>query len=249
MANIASEPSQPGDRPTLADFFRRRNEGGPVFLDRYTTNNVAFALAYVSDRAGFTPNQVTIASGVFSAAAFVASFVLPAELLGLSILVIFALAQSAYVLDCADGQLARATNRTSEFGAFLDKGVDALGCIFAFGAFFAYLYRHFAATGQPDAAVLVLVCGFVFLAARTARLNVAQSFLATFSARESELRRVGRSVEDILISLMDIQASLFVILLATVSIRAALLTFVVQSVLQTLAYLRYFVRARRASGG
>lgn len=243
-ADVASDRG-----PTLAEFFRGRNEGGPVVLDRYTTNNVAFLLAYLFGRAGVSPNQITVASGGFSVAAFVASLVLPTAPLVPSVLAIFVLAQTAYVLDCADGQLARATNRASEFGAFLDKGLDALGGIFAFGAFFTYLYRHFAATGQPDTAVLVLACGFMFLAARTARLNVAQSFLATFGARDRELRPDRRPLEDTLISLMDIQASLFAMLLATVSIRAALLAFGAQSALQMLAYVRYFVRARRAAGG
>ena len=88
---------------------------------------VVWALA----RTSATPNQVTLAGfGVF----LVALALLAALPTAWGWLLAMLVLQTSYVLDCADGQLARLTGRTSEAGAYLDFLVDefkALGLVIA----------------------------------------------------------------------------------------------------------------------
>ena len=119
---------------------------------------------------------------------------------------VFALGQLAYLLDCADGQLARATGQQSTFGAFLDKGIDIAGTDLVFGGVFAFLYRHFATAGETESAELSLAIGFLFLLARTSRFFAWQNFVHVYRNREkSRVRDAPGLVHHIALSLMDQQ--------------------------------------------
>ena len=111
-------------------FWRYRNSGDPVWLDRYTVNNVAIILAYLSYQIGATPNRLSLASGLSGILVFAVSLRLPTESPALSILTIYLLAQVSYAFDCADGQLARAIGKETEFGEFLDKSIDTASGMF-----------------------------------------------------------------------------------------------------------------------
>ena len=161
---------------------------------------------------------------------------------------ILGFAQFAYLLDCADGQLARTTNQESDFGAFLDKGMDVVSGFLAFGGVFAFGYRHYAAQSDLDTANLVLFIGFIFLLARTARFFVWQKFVDFYREKESDISKMPRTTHHLLASLIDHQLSLAAVLLFLVSPYMAMLAFGVQALLLLAAYTRYFFRALRIEG-
>lgn len=107
----------------LSQFVARGAAGeGPVW-DRVLFRRLGGCLAYVLDRLGFSPATVTVVGGACGVAG--------ATVLGTATgpgqaLVAAALLLLAYTLDCADGQLARATGRVSARGAWLDVTVDAV---------------------------------------------------------------------------------------------------------------------------
>lgn len=241
MRGIA--PEDAGGRHGLLHFWHGRNAGNPVLLDRYTVHYVTFAIAYLCHLLRVTPNQLSILGGVSSVFAFAAAVLFPAADPNGSILWIFAFSQLAYVLDCADGQLARATNQESAFGEFLDKGIDIAGNILVFGGLFAFLYRHYLAVGEPEMASLSLLAGFFFLLVRSSRFFAWQAFVQKFGAQE-ERKRPGMAYQ-IAVSLMDHQVSLFGMLLFLLSPPAGFLLFGGQTAILAGVYVRYFLRARR----
>lgn len=232
---------------TFRRFFEYRNADNTVVIDRYTINNVSFVFAYLAYRIGLSANQVTLLSGIFGVLAFPTALIAPADNLPLSILAVFAFSQISYVFDCADGQLARTTNTTSEFGAFIDKSTDALSNITAFGGLFTVLFRHYAEARQPEEGALVLLVGFAFLAVRSARFFAIESFLTHLSPWDDKVGQRHRKIKKFLISLMDHQMSLALMLVALWSIPVALALFAGQTMLLLTAYVGYFVRGRRVS--
>ncbi len=230
---------------TLIDFWNTRNAGNPSLLDQYSIHNLSFAVAFLAHQLRLTPNQLSVLSGVFSAAAFGLALVLPSADLSSSLPWLFGLAQFAYILDCADGQLARTTNRESEFGAFLDKGMDIASAFLAFGSVFALAYRHYAALNDLSTTNWILFIGFVFLLARSARFFVWQKFVDSYHDQEITISKLPRGVHHLLASLIDHQTSLAVILMFLVSPNLALLLFGVQASILLAVYVRYFFRAYR----
>lgn len=82
------------------------------------------------------PNTVTIVSIPFTVLAGVCFFY---NYLVFGALFYFI----SYILDCADGSLARLTNTTSEFGEKLDYYTDIVGNIFMyFGLWYSQYYSH-----------------------------------------------------------------------------------------------------------
>lgn len=108
--------------PSWARFWNREYSGGGHPLTQLFSQRLGAAIAYVAWRCGLSPSAVTAGGGILALAASIGYAVLPAGWQSQ-----FALAiayQLAYGFDCADGQLARATKRASEFGAWFDVAVD-----------------------------------------------------------------------------------------------------------------------------
>lgn len=235
----------PDEKYRLLHFWRTRNVNDPLLLDRLTVNYVSIFVAYVSYKLGFTPNQLTVASGVFSGFAFVSALILPPDSLTLSILAIFVFSQSSYLLDCADGQLARATNTRSEFGAFLDIGIDVTSAMFSFGALFCYLFRYHYDSGRYFLGDVSLLVGFLFILTRTSRFFLMQNFVNIFKQREIDLKTRRGFAEDLGASFMDHQMSLFGMALFLVSARSGFALYIAQSIVLGAVAVRYFLRARQ----
>jgi phosphatidylglycerophosphate synthase len=109
--------------PPLSEFLARRFAMRSPFWSWTLFEPAGGALAYLFARMHATPTVVTLLGGAVGTSG--------AALLGLAtdrgdVLVSAALLLLAYTLDCADGQLARATGQTSESGAWLDATVDAV---------------------------------------------------------------------------------------------------------------------------
>ena len=104
--------------PTAADF-RARNRGGGLFTETVNQRIGSYlcVLAYKYDLA---PTVLTLANLVIGLGTSIAVILLADRtipVIGLGALVLW---QLAYSLDCADGQLARVTGRSSPAGARVD---------------------------------------------------------------------------------------------------------------------------------
>jgi phosphatidylglycerophosphate synthase len=108
---------------TFSDFWDQKFAvQGQYFFTRVISQRIGAVLAYLAWRIGLRPNSVTLtglvtmlAASVTLACASTKPALLPTSLL---------LYQLGFGLDCADGQLARATKRTSAYGAWLDIAAD-----------------------------------------------------------------------------------------------------------------------------
>jgi len=99
--------------------FLARNRGGGLFTETVNQRIGAY-LCVVAERFGLPPSALTVANLVLGLAAsilVIATGDVPSYVVGPVALVLWHL---AYSLDCADGQLARVTGRTSPAGARLD---------------------------------------------------------------------------------------------------------------------------------
>ena len=115
------------DRKTdlgLSEFWAHRNDGVTLVIDRLIPYNLAVPFAHGFARAGLTPNQVSIASGAAALGAFGFGIFLASDQALAPILSIYGVSQLSYVLDCANGLIARATDTVSKFGEFFDKSMD-----------------------------------------------------------------------------------------------------------------------------
>lgn len=124
----AQAPSPPTGsappRPTAADFLAQ-HRGGGLFTEA-VNQRLGARFAVAAQRLGLAPTHLTLGSLLVGAGGSItltllaprtASGDVPTWLVGLAGLVAWHL---AYSLDCADGQLARVTGRTSAAGARVD---------------------------------------------------------------------------------------------------------------------------------
>jgi phosphatidylglycerophosphate synthase len=132
MTNPVAQPQSevsvpPGssdhDEPRLADFLARRYAVRSPLISWVVFERLGGALAFACSRLGVRPAAATLLGGALGAAGAVALATAGspggAVLAGTLLLV-------SYSLDCTDGQLARATGRTSAMGAWLDVTIDAV---------------------------------------------------------------------------------------------------------------------------
>jgi phosphatidylglycerophosphate synthase len=105
-------------RHSAGDFLAR-NRGGGLFTET-VNQRVGAYMCVLAERFGLPPSALTVANLVLGLAASVLVITtggVPSYVVGPVALVLWHL---AYSLDCADGQLARVTGRTSPAGARLD---------------------------------------------------------------------------------------------------------------------------------
>ena len=106
-----------------ADIYRRTRKPNDIVWNRFVARPLAAVLVVPLARTSITPNQVTFAT-------------LPVFLAGAALLALLpswgaliggaAIIELSYVLDCADGQLARLKGTSSPVGAHLDFLMDEL---------------------------------------------------------------------------------------------------------------------------
>ncbi len=245
--------SDRGVRLSFSTLWNQRSLGESVFLDRITADNASILIAFVAYKLGVTPNQLSVASGISSLFAFCAAVSLPLDQVILSVVTIYLLSQVSYLFDCADGQLARATGRASNFGDFLDRGIDIASSILSFGAFFAYAYRHFTHHDYVKSADYFLLIGFLFLCARTSRFFVWQNFMKLMPQAYYSAKKIkNNAIKSLLKILEHHQFSLFNMLVFLLCPLACLCIFAGQAVILGTVYINYFRRAwtnRRSAAG
>jgi phosphatidylglycerophosphate synthase len=114
----------------------------------------AAVVVYALRNTRVTPNQVTFLSALVAAGAGVMLALLP----GWTWLVVAALVfEFSFVLDCADGQLARLRKTASPLGHLLDFLMDELKAMFIFGCVAIRLWRD---TGDARMLLVGIIGGF-----------------------------------------------------------------------------------------
>lgn len=229
-------------RLSIRQFWQRRNLETHLLLDRYTVHNVSIFFAYAAYRLKLTPNHLSAASGAFSALALIAAAFTPANDLVVPILAIYALSQISYLFDCADGQLARATETASTYGAFLDKAMDLASVKLQYGAFFIFLYRYYMAEGHSIEAQSWLFGGLAFIFFKLARFVVSQFFANMMPDVYENSKSNPTSIFELIKNFMDHQVSLLNMLVFLLSPLACMLIYLAQTTLLSIAWVRYFRR-------
>lgn len=122
----------------------------------------AAVVVYVLARTPITPNQVTFLSALVAAVACAMFIFLPGHAWLVAAAVVFEL---SFVLDCADGQLARYRKIASPLGHLLDFLMDELKAMLLLGSIAVRLWRE---TGD----VWMLVVGIAALFCLAAGLSL-----------------------------------------------------------------------------
>jgi phosphatidylglycerophosphate synthase len=230
------------DRISLRQFWQGRNLDSQLLLDRLTTHNVSIFIAYAGYRLNLTANHISAGSGLFSLLALIAAATMGTESATIPVLTIFALSQVSYILDCADGQLARATGTTSPFGAFLDRAMDLVGIQLQYSAFFIFLYRYYMAAGATFEAQVWLFGGLAFVFFYLARFTVWQFFLHLMPETYEDSKSDPSVASEILKGLIDHQIVVLTMLVFLISPIACLAIYAFQALLLCAIWLRYFKR-------
>lgn len=136
---------------------RQKRRGGISYYAAWVNRPAGRAFAAAGSVVGMSPNQMTLLSALVSAVGIVlVAAAVPSIPLGFAVWLLLAL---GFMLDSADGQLARLTGRGSLSGEWLDHTVDAAKVVAIHSAVLISFYRQ----GElGDAALLVpLVYQFV----------------------------------------------------------------------------------------
>ncbi len=150
---------------SVADVYRQTRKKPDLVWNTYVARPVAAVVVTALRGTRVTPNQITIAA-VFVALASAALLVFMPGYIGLvAAVVVFEL---SYVLDCADGMLARFRQTASTGGHLLDFLMDELKAFVLLGAAAVRLFRFGAPWFGPkpgSPALLMLgIAGLVCLA-------------------------------------------------------------------------------------
>lgn len=137
--------------------YRDSRKSQDIAWNTYFARPLAAILVYLLRPTPLTPNQVTFLGTAVFAAAAAAMIAMPGAT---GFLVAALLVQLSYLFDCADGQLARIKEMTSDVGAHLDFLMDELKALMLVGA---AAIRMWMDTG--DTLWLFVAIGGLFLVA------------------------------------------------------------------------------------
>jgi len=246
-SKTSTASSDERDRISLTDFWQGRNMDGHLLLDRLTVHNVSIFVAYAGYRLNLTANHISAGSGLFSFFALIAAATMGTESATVPVLTIFALSHISYILDCADGQLARATGTTSPYGAFLDRAMDLVGIQLQYSAFFIFIYRYYMAAGSTFEAHLWLFGGLAFVFFYLARFTVWQFFLHLLPETYEDSKDEPNIISEILKGLIDHQVVVLTMLVFLISPMVCFAIYTFQALLLCAIWLRYFKRGLQYS--
>jgi phosphatidylglycerophosphate synthase len=160
----------------VRETYRRTTKPRDILWNRLVARPIAALLVAPLERTRVTPNQITLAS-LFVFLGAVALLLLARDHRGLVLAVV--VLELSYVLDCADGQLARLRGTSSPVGAHLDFLMDELK---AFLLVAATGIRLWQAAADPR----FLIEGLVALVAVAAAIS-----LTTFLRRPEYVAATG----------------------------------------------------------
>jgi len=146
----------------VVDAYRRTRKPKDILWNRFVARPLAAVVIVPLSRTGVTPNQITLAT--------LAVFVFGAAWLALrpswgALCAGAVILEISYVLDCADGQLARLKGMSSPVGAHLDFLMDELKAFALVAAVAVRLWRpaHDSRWLLEGLAALVVVPGAISL--------------------------------------------------------------------------------------
>lgn len=124
----------------------QKSTRGVSLYSRFVNRPIGRLLAALSYRLGMSPNQVTAASGVTTAAGILVMLAGPPHpLRGVVVALLLVL---GFALDSADGQVARLTGRGSAAGEWLDHVLDAAKIVSIHAAVLIVAFRFFPMGGR-----------------------------------------------------------------------------------------------------
>ena len=123
----------------IASVYRETKKPKDILWNRFVARPLAAVLLVPLSKSRITPNQVTFLSLVAFVAAMAMLALQPGHLWLIAAVVVL---QFSYVLDCADGQLARLRRRSSPVGAHLDFLMDELKAFLLVAACGVRLWRR-----------------------------------------------------------------------------------------------------------
>jgi phosphatidylglycerophosphate synthase len=122
----------------VVDAYRRTRKPKDILWNRFVARPLAAVVIVPLARTGVTPNQITLATlVVFLVGAAVMAFLPGWRALCVGVVIL----EISYVLDCADGQLARLKGTSSPVGAHLDFLMDELKAFVLVAAVGVRLWR------------------------------------------------------------------------------------------------------------
>lgn len=231
----------------LKAIWARRREGFETAFSRTTMSHAGAFVAMAAALMGLTPNHLTLLSCLTGVSAFVTAFFLPTDQPTASVLALFTAGMFAFVLDCADGILARGTGQITRFGGFFDHTLDAITQTCGLAAIFVFSYRSGLASGNTEFAHAALIIGFLFLLIREARNFAVHLYIASFPQKPAKGHSpiwVAVAAETIK-SIPTYQFSMLAILAHIASPAACYSLFIVQTMVLFASFVRCIGRARR----
>lgn len=135
--NTTEQDTRGGPLAEIARIYRDSKKDQDIFWNVWIARPLAAVLLYFLKRTPITPNQVTFLGAVAFLGVAAALIFIPGWT---GMLVAAAVLEFAYILDCADGQLARLKSMTSEVGAYLDFLIDEVKALILVGAFSVRLW-------------------------------------------------------------------------------------------------------------
>jgi phosphatidylglycerophosphate synthase len=123
--------------PSIAETYRLTKKTPDLFWNEYVCRPVAAVLVHALSGSRVTPNQVTLASLLVAVVAAGLLIALPGHGGLVAAVVVY---EISYVLDCADGMLARFRNVQSVPGHLFDFLMDEIKAFLILGAVSVRLY-------------------------------------------------------------------------------------------------------------
>jgi phosphatidylglycerophosphate synthase len=188
---------------SAAEVYRKTRKVPDLFWNAYVCRPIAAVLVNAVQGTRITPNQITI-SAVFVALVSVALLLaLPGHTGLIVAVVVFEL---SYVLDCADGMLARLRGSASPVGHLLDFLMDELKAFLLLAAVAVRLFREHADVRF----LLVGLFGLVALASGIALTTFVRRPEVMGPSGAAAARTSGRSLSGRVVGLVE-SAAKFVI--------------------------------------
>ena len=148
-------------REILATYRETKKKRDINWFTEWICRPQAAALVYFLKGTPVTSNQITLLSLIVCAAAGAMLVFLPGHLW---LLVAAAVFEFSFILDCVDGQLARARKVTSTLGHLFDFLVDEIKAMLLFGCVTIRLWREAADVAQGEMFLLAGLAGLFALA-------------------------------------------------------------------------------------
>jgi len=161
---------------------------GSTFFHKYISLSSSKFIVFIAYKLRLTPNQLTLLSSIFIIIGMI-SIYFPYDKVLLGLINLFFL-QFGFILDCADGILARLINKPSKFGAFFDIFLDRVNNFIVFILFGLEWFLHYDLHPDLDHVLLYIIsaCAYIIFT----MLMLIQGFI--FKEAKGTMQRYGNNL-------------------------------------------------------